>query len=239
MEIKKKYADQWNNSSKYFYSKNYYKWMETDIHDFQNILEVGCGCGYSTLSLVEQGHKVLSLDKNSHCIDMAYDRIQEKGFENEAAFLEVDISYPGAVKELADNYQFDIVICWNMGSYYDFEELRSLYPRMLAYGLKENQIKENVASSYCEFITWNACMLAAKKGVPFHLVDRAVEEVTEKNDVYYYHLGREFGYSKITYRSMMGTSLSAEGVQLKKNGELQNDPVIPIILNSILFTEKL
>ena len=33
--------------------------------------EVGCGTGYSTLALLENGHKVIALDKNNECIEKA------------------------------------------------------------------------------------------------------------------------------------------------------------------------
>ena len=53
MDEKLEYAEQWEVSSKYFYDKNYYNWMQTKIKDYNIILEVGCGTGYSTLSLLE------------------------------------------------------------------------------------------------------------------------------------------------------------------------------------------
>lgn len=91
---------------------------------------------------------------------------------------------------------------------------------------------------YC-FVTgrlWNACKVAALKGVPFHIVDRAVDALTKENDEYYKALGSEFGYSEVNYRSMSGTSLSGNGVQLKKKGELQSKATVPVVLNSVLFT---
>lgn len=71
MDEKIEYAEQWEVSSKYFYDQNYYGWMQKKIEDYNIILEVGCGTGYSTLSLLENGHKVIALDKNSECIEKA------------------------------------------------------------------------------------------------------------------------------------------------------------------------
>ena len=135
MDLQKSYAELWNQSSEFFYSKGYYSWMLEPLSDRNIILEIGCGCGYSTLSLLEAGHRVLAVDKNPECIDIAYNLTKEKGFENEVAYLELDVSGPGVAEELVQNCQFDAVACWNMGSYYDPEEFKNVYvPRMVQTG---------------------------------------------------------------------------------------------------------
>ena len=68
MDKKIEYAEQWEVSSKYFYDKKYYNWMQKKIENYNTILEVGCGTGYSTLALLENGHKVIALEKNNECI---------------------------------------------------------------------------------------------------------------------------------------------------------------------------
>ena len=62
------YANQWDVSAQFFYEKGYYSWMAQRINKFQTVVEVGCGTGYSTLALVENGHKVIAIDKNRDCI---------------------------------------------------------------------------------------------------------------------------------------------------------------------------
>lgn len=47
MDKKIEYAEQWEVSSKYFYEKKYYNWMQKKIENYNTILEVGCGTGYS------------------------------------------------------------------------------------------------------------------------------------------------------------------------------------------------
>ena len=236
MNVKTEYAEKWKTSSEFFYSKDYYSWMLEPLADRHTILEVGCGCGYSTLSLLEAGHRVLAVDKNSECIDKAYSLTKEKGFENEVVYLEMDISQPGAADELAQKFQFDAVVCWNMGSYYDMMEINDIYiPRMLKYGLSIENIQSNLTSSYCEYITCIACKIASEKGVPIQIVDRGEREVTASNDVYFNRLGIEFGYKGIGYHNKAAESLSGEGVDLLKQGVIQKDAIVPIVFNMIIL----
>ena len=52
----KLYATQWNESAKYFYETKRYQWMSEKLVEYDIVLEIGCGTGYSTLALVEAGH---------------------------------------------------------------------------------------------------------------------------------------------------------------------------------------
>lgn len=54
MNEKIKYSEQWDISAQYFYNKGYYSWMADKLTGYKNVLEVGCGTGYSTLALVEK-----------------------------------------------------------------------------------------------------------------------------------------------------------------------------------------
>ncbi len=236
MDLQKSYAELWNRSSEFFYSKGYYSWMREALEGCNTILEIGCGCGYSTLSLLEAGHRVLAVDKNSECVDKAYNLTKEKGFENEVAYLELDVSEPGVVEELVQKYQFDAVVCWNMGFCYDQNEFNDIHvPRMLKYGLSIEDIQSNITSSYCEYIIWTACKIASMKGVPIQIVDRGERKITASNDVYYNHLGMEFGYKGIGYHNKDGESLSGEGVSLLKQGVIQTDAIVPIVFNMIIL----
>jgi len=238
VEIQTQYAEQWDKSSEFFYSKGYYQWMEKMIAEYETILEIGCGCGYSTLSLVKAGHRVLAIDKNPVCIDMAYNLLKKSGYEDAAAFLEIDISQPGAIEEVTTQFQYDAVICWNMGSYYEINELRNIYvPRMVEYGLTPEEINSNITSSYCEYIIWNSCKVAALKGVPLQIVDRSEEAISAEGDGYYHILGGEFGYKHIDYDNKVGESISGEGVKLLKKGKIQDEAIVPIVFNMVMFSQ--
>lgn len=242
MDKKIEYAEQWEVSSKYFYDKKYYNWMQKKIENYNIILEVGCGTGYSTLALLANGHKVIALEKNNECIKKATELIQQKGYsvgkipDADVCFIETDVVtkefYLGVLKDL----QFDAVICWNVGSYWDKENVQFYLPYMLEYGLNIDQIKENVESSYGELILWNACKIATMRNVPMHIVERSGEIITESNCEYYRILGTEFGFSELEFDNLQADSISGGGRVLVTNGNVNMERIVDVILVSILMT---
>lgn len=242
MDKKIEYAEQWEVSSKYFYDKKYYNWMQKKIENYNTILEVGCGTGYSTLALLANGHKVIALEKNNECIKKATELIQQKGYsvgkipDADVCFIETDVVtkefYLGVLKDL----QFDAVICWNVGSYWDKENVQFYLPYMLEYGLNIDQIKENVESSYGELILWNACKIATMRNVPMHIIERSGEIITESNCEYYRILGTEFGFSELEFDNLQADSISGGGRVLVTNGNVNMERIVDVILVSILMT---
>jgi SAM-dependent methyltransferase len=57
------YSNQWKKSSDYSYNNGSYSWMCSKIKKYKIILEIGSGTGQGTLSLLETGHKVISIEK--------------------------------------------------------------------------------------------------------------------------------------------------------------------------------
>lgn len=106
------YANQWNCSAQYFYDKEYYSWMEQALEGFHTVVEVGCGTGYSTLALIEKGHKVIAIDKNVDCIAKAKKLLDSKGaLDDRVIFVEGDIAEEHFRDEVVSNFSFDIVVC--------------------------------------------------------------------------------------------------------------------------------
>ena len=65
MTQKENYALEWNKSAQFFYDHNSYKHLSDQIKKYKTVLEIGCGTGQSTLSLLEAGHNVIAIDQNS------------------------------------------------------------------------------------------------------------------------------------------------------------------------------
>ncbi len=241
MNEKIEYAEQWEVSSKHFYDKSNYCWMRKKIDEYSTILEIGCGTGYSTLSLLENGHKVIALDKNGECIEKAKLLIQQKGYsigelpEADVLFIETDIAVEEFYTEVLEKIDFEVVICWNVGSYWDKKTIQFYLPYMLEYGLNISQIQQNLESSYAELVLWNTCKIAAMKKVPVHIVDRAGEIVNEENDDYYCTLRKEFEFSLLEFDNLQADSISGGGRMLVTNGKLNRDQVIETILVSIFM----
>lgn len=75
------YLDDWGNgNASKFEADEHYKWMADFLNGFERILEIGTGDGRATLELVKRGHKVISLDENSICLDAAQQRLELNGF---------------------------------------------------------------------------------------------------------------------------------------------------------------
>ena len=138
-------------SAQYFYNENYYTWMAEKLSGYSTVVEIGCGTGYSTLALVEKGFRVLAIDKNPVCIEEAKRLLHSKGIsDDQVTFLEGDIVDRVFRENLICSYAFDIVICWNVGTYWSGKMMEFYVPYLFEYGLNAEQIKENPESSYSE-----------------------------------------------------------------------------------------
>lgn len=243
---KEKYAFEWDNSAKFFYDNNRYKHLAEQIKKYNTVLEIGCGTGQSTLALLEAGHSVIAIDQNLYCIDKAKNLIKSSGYsitENiddissqTVCFVECDITDKNFEQDILPRILPDIVICWNVGSYWDKAKINDAVPKMIEYGLTPEQISENIESSYCELIIWRACAIAKNKQCAIHIVERGGEKITKFNDPYYFRLKKEFGFKTIKYINTKATTLSKGGRQLITNGILNTQNEIPIIFISITMT---
>lgn len=245
MTEKEKYALEWNNSAQYFYDHNSYKHLVAHISKFNTVLEVGCGTGQSTLALLEAGHSVIAVDQNSHCIEKAKSLIKSSGYSIKESidelepktvyFIECDVTELDFSRKILPDLSFDIVICWNVGSYWDKQKLENTIPKMLQYGLTIDQIKQNTESSYGELIIWCSCIVAELKHCAVHIVDRGTQPITRFNDPYYATLKKEFNFKKIKYANIKASTLSKGGRQLVTSGQLNEQKEFPIIFVSVLM----
>ena len=245
MNEKERYALEWSTSADYFIENNSYNILTKSIKEYHTILEIGCGTGQSTLSLLKEGHSVIAIEQNSYCIIKAKEIIQAAGYnicesienisKNSVCFLEYDITNPDFLDSILPKLEFDIVLCWNMGTYWDKEKTENIVPKMLAYGLTINQIRENFESSYSELIIWYACKIAKQKKCAVNIVDRGVHKITRLNDPYYYRLKNEFYFSKIEYKNIKSTTISTGGTQLITRGRVNTEHILPIVFVSILM----
>lgn len=231
----KLYATQWNESAKYFYETKRYQWISEKLVEYDIVLEIGCGTGYSTLALVEAGHTVIAVDKNLECLEKAKALVEQQGKLGKVCFLEGDIAEDGFRKFLSEKCKFDVVICWNIGTSWSKEMMEFYLPHLVEYGLTIPQIKQNPESSYSELIIWKVCRVASENKVPVQIVDRGAQELRFQNDPYYRMLGEEFSYSKIYYDNLHVDSISKGGRMLSTNGVVNDTEKIDIVLVSIFM----
>lgn len=244
MRVQEVYAEQWNSSSDNFYDNGSYSWMCDQIKRYRTILEIGCGTGQSTLSLLEKGHKVIAIEKNNFCIEKAKSLLEKKGYTIgtiECGLLDSDVIF--VASELFErnflssisHISFDAVICWNIGSYWDKPMFNYYLQHMLKYGLTSEQIYSNPESSYGELIQWRSCKIASDYNVPIHIIDRSQLQITKRNDTYFVGLKKEFNFSKIYYSNTKTKSLSNGGRMLSSNGKILNRNSIELYLTSVLI----
>ncbi len=229
------YAEKWQLSSKFFQEKGYYKQMAEVIKPYKTIFELGCGVGYSTLSLVHDGHNVIVVEKNKECLQKAKNLIHESGHESEVTFLLGDIVDKTFRNSIIEQHKVDLVICWNPGTQMDKESLQHYTPCMLEYGLTLEQIKENPASSYTEMMLWYACKTARAMGASMHIIDRC-GKIDENTADYYRSLGAETGFSHFSIGTMEAETISDGGVPLISQGSLMNVSRMSVVFVSVLFT---
>lgn len=237
MERLIEYAEQWNKSAEYNYMNGYYSWMAEKLLGYETILEIGCGTGYSTLALLEKGFKVIAVDKNKECIDKAKVLLSANPeYINNVIFVEADFIEDGIDVKLSFEMSFDIVICWNMGTYENKSNLIQYYNRfMLEYGLNQSQILDNPESSYAELVLWKACGFAKVRNLPVHIVDRSKYNMNEENKKYYTLLGKEFSYSGIYFDSCSALARSKGARVLSISGVPSNNELVNIYYISVLI----
>jgi predicted O-methyltransferase YrrM len=78
---RKDYSEFWERESSQFQRDEIYGRL-SQIAPTEATLEVGCGAGWSTLSLAT-GRPVLAIDNNSHLIGLARARLQNHGVNAE------------------------------------------------------------------------------------------------------------------------------------------------------------
>lgn len=234
------YALQWESSSKHFYINQYYDELVSKLSNIKIVLEIGCGVGYSTLSLLKQGHKVIAIDKNEECIKKAQQIVLENGFlvgelsKSDVQFIKVDIISEEFYKNILPTLSFNGVICWNIGSSWGKDDLLYYIPHILNYGLDITEIQQNPESAYAELIIWHVCQIAKMKNVQLQLVERG-SEIIDKDNEYYQWVKREFDFKHIEYSNIKASTISAGGRILTSKGRVIKDSLIDIYLSSIIM----
>ena len=235
MNNEKEYTFEWDKSAKFFDDQGCYSLLSNQLKNYNTIFEVGCGTGYSTLALAKSGFKVISLEKNIYCLNKAKEMIEKNGYCDSVEFIYGDIVDDNLINNIVKNYNFDIVICWNMGTALEKTFGDKYIIHMLNYGLTKEQIKLNIESSYIEMIIYKAFSIAYNKRIPFQIVDRTLIPINKSNGQYYLKLKNEFKYNFIIFNNYEAKALSNGGKELIIEKKVIKEDLISINLASILF----
>lgn len=198
---RKEYSESWQKDAEYFFEKSYYNWMAKDIAHSKNILEIGCGTGYSTLALLNEGHKVISIEENSFCIDKTESLLKSEGFNvakiNNREIYEAlpDYGYELSYKDISDKPEdYDVILIQgdiiNDPSFIRWlkEEIQFSVGAVVCWllgthnsrGLNKvfdlNKVKNSSdARIYTQNIIYELCDVILPNNGYLHIVDRAVD----------------------------------------------------------------
>ena len=236
MDKDQEYTMQWDVSAEHFYNKGYYTWMIEQINCFNTVVEVGCGTGYSSLALAKAGKKVISIEKNIECIKKAEELLKNNSIsEDQVLILHGDIVEDEFRRRIINEYDFDAVICWNVGTAWSRGMIEYYLPHMLEYGLERYQIVQAPESSYAELILWETCRLAREKNVAVHIIDRNSETIDYNTKRYYELLKEEFGYKNAIFNEIQADSISKGGRILLTKGIPSIEKIVKIYFTSVII----
>jgi len=120
------YAEEWSISSDEHKVKNDYDWIAASLDKPSLILEIGCGNGNGTESLLNINSKVISIEINEHLAAKAYKRLSDLGFKVELIdskqisdisltsetqlFIIISSVFDDSVEYVASSHNFDYVL---------------------------------------------------------------------------------------------------------------------------------
>lgn len=135
----KDYSEFWERESSQFASDNIYAHLSL-IVPAEATLEVGCGAGWSTLSLATS-RPVLAIDNNAYLIDLARSRLKTHGVT--AEIIQSDLFEPSdELLKAIEAFQPKVVVGWFIGSHPDDNDKRT--PSDLRIDQKPKVYRENV-----------------------------------------------------------------------------------------------
>lgn len=118
----KDYSEFWERESSQFASDSIYAHL-SQIVPVEPTLEVGCGAGWSTLSLAIN-RPVLAIDNNAHLIDLARSRLTTHGVTAEV--IQSDLFEPSdELLKAIEAFQPKVIVGWFIGSHPDDNDKRT------------------------------------------------------------------------------------------------------------------
>ncbi|MEG2802935.1 class I SAM-dependent methyltransferase [Stenotrophomonas sp.] len=118
----KDYSEFWERESSQFALDNIYARLSQLVPE-EATLEIGCGAGWSTLSLAKT-RPVLAVDNNTHLIGLAQSRLNDNGVT--AQIIQSDLFEPSAnLLSAIQAFQPKVVVGWFIGSHPDDNDKRT------------------------------------------------------------------------------------------------------------------
>jgi len=184
------YVEAWNNNAMRHFDDGDYEWICDQIPKYNNVLEIGCGSGYSTLVLLLHNHKVLSVECNKEAIQTTKKLAIENGYEAEIAARSIDFEMCDAwlwnidavgnresIIQVVNQLQIDLILLCNPGGNLD-SNLRMYEVKLLKqYGFSQDEINQYYMQGAIHLlhkfsIIDAAADIAIKSDKPLFIVER-------------------------------------------------------------------
>lgn len=105
------FIDYWVDEGQNYARRGDYEWMAS-LPNGKRVLEIGCGTGFGTQALINQGKVVLAVDSLAECLSITMSRSS-----NSLQPLLADIFCLSDVQhETIAAFAPDVVVCWLMGA---------------------------------------------------------------------------------------------------------------------------
>ena len=194
----KEYVDFWTLNAKQHFEDGDYEWICDEIDHYHSILEIGCGAGYSTLTLVLRDHHVLSVDINQDAIEASQNLIICNDYEAEIATDYIDfgkkevwfwkadvVSERDAIISVLDQLSIDLVLLINPGGNLDRCIRKNEVDLLLKYGFTQEEIDQNILENAIPLLHKYSMIDAAADialniGKPLLIVERGNKEELSK-----------------------------------------------------------
>ena len=192
------YAEAWAVNARQHFDDGDYEWLCDQIEPYHNILEIGCGAGYSTLVLTLRGHHVLSVDINPDALQKTKELIIENDYEAEIATGSIDfdekdvwlwnadvVGNREALISVTSQLPIDLILLCNPGGNLDPHLRKCEADLLMRYGFTKAEIDQrchqNAIPLLHKFSMIDAAAdIALRCGKPLMIVERGdKEQVTE------------------------------------------------------------
>ena len=196
------YVDAWAQNARQHYNDGDYKWICEKITPFKNILEFGCGAGYSTMALADGKHRILAIDLNSDALKSTQKLLEQHGYKSEIATQSIDFSESeiwlwliDAVKDregvasVASQIPVDAILLCNPGGNLDPNLYKYEAGLLLKYGFTEDEISQRHQQGAIPLLhkfamIYAAADIAIRSYKPLLIVERGVgNQVKETLDL--------------------------------------------------------
>ena len=226
----KTYAAHWEHESTQIEDQGSYKWLSSITPD-GNVLEVGAGVGFGTISLAAT-RPVLALDSNADLISKARARIASAGANADVLATDFLAPSPEAIGRI-QNFAPKVVVAWFVGSNADDQERHASDVPWLdrAKKYRENIEDAVVTLPLCQpSVEW--VHLAVRAGSVSGFSDEAVKlSQREDYDQYVFHPnGFEVTDVQIMSWERQGSQI---GYQAAFNPNRAPGPSEPVILSIV------